>query len=159
MNIYLIEDEKLEFDSLRNEFLKYSYSIFPSSYENGFEEIRNYINNPSKETVIPIIEYIRKQKINLIILDIKLWGDLHAGSNIYENILLKYEETKNIPVIYLTKHFLQSEVRITRRTCYVQKIIDSDGFNIDQTFTRLEIEIEKLMKMKDGPPDWNGDNL
>jgi len=155
--IYLIEDEPKDFNLIKEKLTE--FEIIPVDYDSAFIEVRNYLKYPTEENKKSVVDYILKNEIEIIILDIQLWGNDYGGKYLYDRIISQEEKIKNTIVIYLTKTALQSQLTLDKFNAYVEKRINSRGFDVEATVARIKDEIEKLLKMRDSNYQWYSDNL
>ena len=155
--IYLIEDQENEFNLVKARL--FEYEIIPNNYEDGFIDVQDYLKYPTKVNRKRVVDFILGNSIDIIILDIELVDDKYGGIHLYDQIISQEQALQHVIVIYLTKTTLQSDLTLTKTNAYVEKKINSRGFDVDSTVAIIKNEIHKLLKMRDSNSQWFIDNL
>lgn len=155
--IYFIEDEEPDYTLIKEKLS--SFDILPKENSPQYEEIHMYLDNPTKENKKRVIDFILTNDINIVLLDIELWGHDYGGKYLYERIISQENKLNNIIVIYLTKTTLQSQLTLSKLTAYVEKRYNSKGFDVESTVERIKDEIEKLWLIRSSNSQWNIDNM
>lgn len=158
-NIYYIEDIKNHFDSLSLLLNDNGYNVCPSS-ENWDNEIKIFIEFINEQSNIDKKEKLRQlffnYKPDLIIIDVDLGVNYSGdGEDIYRNFILKSEDFRSIPVIYLTK-VGKSSITLYNKTRHVPKVLKKLGeLDTDEIKTELLEKILELLKPSSGKGFWD----
>lgn len=156
--IYLIEDEEPFFSSVKDK-LSSEFTIVPTEANSPYTELKNYLNDPNESNKQKVIDYILQAEVEIIILDIKLFGEEHAGIYLYDRIFSQDERLSKLLVIYLTGTHLQAELTLNKNTDYVQKRSNSRGFDADETVKVIKQKISQLLKIDDDDSQWYFNNV
>jgi CheY-like chemotaxis protein len=157
--VFYIEDNETDFNVIKDNLS--DYSVLPSQFkEIDNTGIERYLNDQTRENKEAVTKYIKKNKIDVILLDIDIFGKTDGGNIIYNDIIAENEELSKIPVIYLTRTTLQSEVKLNKNTDYIQKIHDEAGYNVIKTAKIIKNKIELLLdKKKRNLLEWTMNNM
>lgn len=155
--IYYIEDSPKDFYRFRSELRSNQFDIFPSEEDwgNEIQTIKLFLQNANDESKSLVESIFLRYRIDLFIIDIKLFHRDTGGDIIFRGILKTNEQLNNKNYIFLSiaPKEKNSVIHVSQNVRFVPKYAgEHEEVNYEKTAIKLFAEIKELLLLSDNDP-------